>query len=653
MSFISSIFLWFLPLIAIPLIFHLLKRRKFKNIEFSTLRFFKAIQSEAINRLSVINIILLIIRTLIILFIILMLSRPAIEGKYNSKYSNNNNLVYLIIDDSYSNIETLQNNLNTTISQIHKSYNDDTNFTISLLSDNSIIHDAKLSNEKISFKNLSPSYKSKRLDLNNMYSNIPDKKIYSNIDVYFISDMQSNSIPKITGKDYLFNNDFNLFIIKTNPISQNIYVSDISVKNKLIIPNEIIDINAKIYSSSMDIENLDIELYINNINVGKNTLNVTANNSYDILFKSSIPDNDKYNCKLSINDPSNINIDDDFYFTLEAKAQSEICIISDTNEDYYITKALKSYNQLHKNVSIVHLTSSDYLYNTYGNFDSVILFDYSLLNNSLYSKIDSQTNNIIMIPNVNVSSNTFLTDLLNVNAYKNLESSTLNNNSFISLDTENIKDEHMRSLFDISIMERKVKFFSFLHVPITSNTLIPFDNGYSFLNKFTVNSNSLYIISSPMDLTATNFPIKGIFIPFIGDITKKNNLNNYYTCDQSISLQNEAKFHINPTRDTLFTNENIIYIDDIGFHQIVYSSNEVDYFASNIDKNEFNDSILSIKQIKAIFPYAEIIDINDDFQKVLSKMVVGYEGWRYLLYLVIILIILEMYLSNIYFVKNE
>ena len=49
MTFISSIFLWFLPLISIPLIFHLLKRRKYKIIEFSTLRFFKTIETEAIS----------------------------------------------------------------------------------------------------------------------------------------------------------------------------------------------------------------------------------------------------------------------------------------------------------------------------------------------------------------------------------------------------------------------------------------------------------------------------------------------------------------------------------------------------------------------------------------------------------------------------
>ena len=43
-----------------------------------------------------------------------------------------------------------------------------------------------------------------------------------------------------------------------------------------------------------------------------------------------------------------------------------------------------------------------------------------------------------------------------------------------------------------------------------------------------------------MDLSASNFPIKGIFIPFIGDITQKNILNNYYTCDQTLNLQNEV-----------------------------------------------------------------------------------------------------------------
>ena len=76
MTFITSALLWFIPLISIPFIFHLLKRRKYENIPFSTLRFFKDIESDSINKINLINILLLIIRSLIILFIIIMLARP-------------------------------------------------------------------------------------------------------------------------------------------------------------------------------------------------------------------------------------------------------------------------------------------------------------------------------------------------------------------------------------------------------------------------------------------------------------------------------------------------------------------------------------------------------------------------------------------------
>ena len=95
MSFISTIFLWFLPLISIPIIFHLLKKRQYVNIKFSSLRFLRLIEKESINKLSITNILLLIIRTLIILFIILMLSRPVFQGQYNNDFLNGNKLVVI------------------------------------------------------------------------------------------------------------------------------------------------------------------------------------------------------------------------------------------------------------------------------------------------------------------------------------------------------------------------------------------------------------------------------------------------------------------------------------------------------------------------------------------------------------------------------
>ena len=139
MSFISSIFLWFIPFISIPLIFHLIKQKKYRSINFSTLRFFKDIQKDTISKISLINILLLIIRTLILLFIILMLSRPLKHSKYSSTYLNDNTLVTILIDNSFSNYEFVNNRLNHIIKEIQTLYNENSILKVILLSNDSDI----------------------------------------------------------------------------------------------------------------------------------------------------------------------------------------------------------------------------------------------------------------------------------------------------------------------------------------------------------------------------------------------------------------------------------------------------------------------------------------------------------------------------------
>ena len=83
MSFLTPFFLWLLPLMAIPLIIHLLNRRNLVTIDFSTLRFLKLLEKESIRKLQILQILLLILRTIIILFVVFMITRPVIKGIFN------------------------------------------------------------------------------------------------------------------------------------------------------------------------------------------------------------------------------------------------------------------------------------------------------------------------------------------------------------------------------------------------------------------------------------------------------------------------------------------------------------------------------------------------------------------------------------------
>ena len=103
MDFLSTIYLWLLPLSSLPLIIHLFFNRKYRTIDYSSIEFLKILKVDSMKRIKIVEIFLLIIRTLIILFIILMLSKPVVQGSFGSTISSSNPVFCLIaIDDSFS-----------------------------------------------------------------------------------------------------------------------------------------------------------------------------------------------------------------------------------------------------------------------------------------------------------------------------------------------------------------------------------------------------------------------------------------------------------------------------------------------------------------------------------------------------------------------
>lgn len=102
MSFLNPGFLWLLPLVGLPLLIHLLGRRRFQVVEFSTLRFLKSLQTDVLRRLKIRQIILLIIRTLLILGLILIFARPYRSGFAPGIFVGKGSNLYLIVDNSAS-----------------------------------------------------------------------------------------------------------------------------------------------------------------------------------------------------------------------------------------------------------------------------------------------------------------------------------------------------------------------------------------------------------------------------------------------------------------------------------------------------------------------------------------------------------------------
>lgn len=100
MSFLNPLLLFGLLAIAIPVIIHLLNLSKVRKVEFSTLRFLKELQKTKMKRIRLRQLLLLLLRTLTIIFLVLSFADPILKGSSGNYAGRSVSLV--VLDNSFS-----------------------------------------------------------------------------------------------------------------------------------------------------------------------------------------------------------------------------------------------------------------------------------------------------------------------------------------------------------------------------------------------------------------------------------------------------------------------------------------------------------------------------------------------------------------------
>jgi hypothetical protein len=107
MTFLNPLYLIALAAAAIPIILHLLNLRKTRVIEFSTLTFLKELQRSKIRKLKLKQWLLLALRTLIIVFVVMAFTRPALRSGFGFLPGTTaKSSVVIVLDNSFSMLMT-------------------------------------------------------------------------------------------------------------------------------------------------------------------------------------------------------------------------------------------------------------------------------------------------------------------------------------------------------------------------------------------------------------------------------------------------------------------------------------------------------------------------------------------------------------------
>lgn len=100
MGFTAPLYLWGVAIASLPIVVHLLNRRRLRKVAFSSLRLLSGVRRDRFNWLRLRDVILLVTRTLLIALLFLALARPYLRS--SPLLTRRRASVVLIVDDSYS-----------------------------------------------------------------------------------------------------------------------------------------------------------------------------------------------------------------------------------------------------------------------------------------------------------------------------------------------------------------------------------------------------------------------------------------------------------------------------------------------------------------------------------------------------------------------
>ncbi len=101
-AFLNPFLLWGVALASIPIIVHLLHKRRYQEVEWAAMRFLMQAAQKNSRRIRLEQLLLLVVRILILMFLVFALAQPFFESLQKKQSTDQPTLRVIVIDTSYS-----------------------------------------------------------------------------------------------------------------------------------------------------------------------------------------------------------------------------------------------------------------------------------------------------------------------------------------------------------------------------------------------------------------------------------------------------------------------------------------------------------------------------------------------------------------------
>lgn len=686
MVFLNPAVLFGLLASSIPIIIHLLNLRKLKKIEFSTLIFLKELQKNKIKKVKIKQWILLLLRTLLIIFLVLSFARPSIKAGFgNTNSSAAKTTAVIILDNTFSMSVITDKGSYFNLAKFYakqildklKEGDEAVIIPVASLNNNfTVITD--LNKVKKDLDNVQISDVSKTLhQAVTKAAKIIEKSDNFNKEVYILSDFQQKRLyednKELSDFSEIFKEHVRIYSMFLNGKSAaDLSVDLIEPTNQLFNVGKNIGFNVTVTNSGdLPVSNSVLSLFINSERVAQQNVSLMPNETKIIHFETVLKNKGLNQIVAECEDDAVLN-NNKRYFSLFVPDEVKVLIITDNEKDnFYINAALTGKDTLN-NIRVTQKNSTLADAINYNDFNAVVLIggnnikNFNALNDFIQNK-----GGVIIFPSSNSNLGSFNNVLKSLNLPAASESKGIKNNSN-GYNFGNIDFNHP-IFFDLfeknqkpTISTPEIYTYYKLTTGLYGRSIIEMDDKSPFLAEYSTNVNKVLVFNTAPNLEWANFIIKGIFAPLINRSINYLTYNADKTLDifagktiyfnigkniaGALELQKNKDITEKILTDSLKLNGILEYsnTDMCGIYKI-YNNNKLITFRSvNFDPIESKlkyDNLSNFEEyLKKINFKGNLINLNSD-EDILAKIYqsrFGTELWRLFLILAIITALLEI-----------
>ncbi len=681
MIFLNPTILLGLLAASIPILIHLLNFKKLKKVEFSSLAFLKELQKSKIRKIKIRQWILLLLRTLIIVFLVLSFARPTLEGVnlIGASASAKSSIVF-VLDNSLSmsyvsDKGSLFNQAKKSIGKIIGNMEEGDEAYFITISDSI----KKTSNKETALKvldELKISQLSNSL-LSKIHSAIKTLESTANInkEIFLFSDFQKSTFFETTNDSILAaSSDIKIYSFNMSDESRDNYsVADLQLLNSIIELNKPIGFSANINNNSANpITDLSTSLFINGERVSQQSINLKPNESKGIEYESFLKTTGLTEVKLELEE-DNIIEDNTAFLSFIVPERINVLLLYQSLASIKFLEAALNSTTISERIIVNKNSVENLSFLTLSNYDVIFLVSGGNSDvHPLYNYL-STGGKLVFFPDENIDKvklNSILNSL-KLPTVNNIVSTGVRESNFAEFDEIDLNHPLFTNLFS-STRKGQIEspnIINYLQFNKLSGTkeIISLNDKSMFLGEQIIGDGKAIIFNSAPLLSSSDFPIKALFAPLLTKIvfylsSNNNNMNTYLVGDEvSVKLNNVYQ----PTIDVVmpdgtekitlsgnernilnYTNTNLAgnykFLSGgklLGFASLNINPKESDL--QKMDDDKINDYFKSIFEDRFFN-----LTHNEDYLNRIQQARYGTELWKLFLILAFLLALVEMYISR-------